>query len=104
MGPCAAATDLGGEACTVGGGLRPSSALPVTAFCQREAVSPARFYRWLALLSSRADAAHVQVVSALPPTQTGFVDQRPLIPTPSSPSFELHLDLGGGLMLHLVRR
>jgi hypothetical protein len=44
------------------------------------------------------------VTSALPREPAGFVDLGPLITSPSSsPSFELHLDLGGGLMLHLVR-
>ena len=81
-----------------------SSGLTVTAFCQREAVSVASFYRWRSLLGSGSDAAPVPVIrSALPPAPTGFVDLGPLHP-PSSPFFELHLDLGGGLMLHLVRR
>ena len=77
----------------------------VAAFCQRESVSVASFYRWRSLLGSGLDAGHVPVVSALPLTKTGFVDLGPLIATESSrPHVELHLDLGGGLMLHLVRR
>lgn len=80
------------------------SGLTVTAFCQHESVSPASFYRWRSLLGSGSDAAHVPVISALPLAPTGFVDLGPLLPPSSSPSFELHLDLGGGLMLHLVRR
>ncbi len=76
----------------------------VVAFCQNESVSPASFYRWRSLLSAAASAVDVPVTSALPPTPSGFVDLGPLITSPSSsPSFELHLDLGGGLMLHLVR-
>ena len=81
-----------------------SSGLTVTAFCKREAISPASVYRWRSLLG--ATASHVPVVSALPlaTAPTGFVDLGALIsPPPSSPSFELHLDLGSGLMLHLVR-
>ena len=81
-----------------------SSGHTVTAFCKREAISPASFYRWRSLLG--ATATHVPVVSTLPlaTAPTGFVDLGPLVtPSPSSPSFELHLDLGSGLMLHLVR-
>ena len=76
----------------------------VTAFCQHESVSPASFYRWRSLLGTEAGAGDVPVTSALPPAPAGFVDLGRLITSPSSsPSFELHLDLGGALMLHLVR-
>ncbi len=80
-----------------------SSGQTVKAFCQNESVSSASFYRWRSLLGPGADTGHVPVTSASPRTQAGFVDLGPLITSPSSPSFELHLDLGGGLMLHLVR-
>ena len=77
----------------------------VTAFCQHESVSVASFYRWRSLLGPRSAGDHVPVAGALPPAQAGFVDLGPLIATESSrPPVELHLDLGGGLMLHLVRR
>ena len=75
----------------------------VRAFCQRESVSPASFYRWRSRLGQAADAGGVPVASALPSAPAGFVDLGPLLAPSSSPSFELHLDLGGGLMLHLVR-
>lgn len=74
----------------------------VRAFCQHESVSSASFYRWRSRLGPAADAGHVPAASVLPRAPTGFVDLGPLL-APSSPSFELHLDLGGGLMLHLVR-
>ena len=68
----------------------------VRAFCQHESVSSASFYRWRSRLGPAA--------SVLPRAPTGFVDLGPLLaPSSSSPSFELHLDLGGGLRLHLVR-
>ena len=51
----------------------------VTAFCIRESISEASFYRWRGLLASGAP-------------------QRKPPPRPSE-----FLDLGGGLMLHLVR-
>ncbi len=75
----------------------------VRAFCLHESVSPASFYRWRSRLSPAASAGHIPVTSALPRAPAGFVDLGPLLAPSSSPSFELHLDLGGGLMLHLVR-
>lgn len=76
----------------------------VTAFCQHESVSPASSYRWRSLLGTAAGAGDVPVTGALPLAPPGFVDLGPLTMSPSSlPSFELHLDLGGGMMLHLVR-
>ena len=80
-----------------------SSGQTVRAFCQGEAISPASFYRWRTMLG--AAAVDVLAAGALPlaTTPAGFVDLGRLAP-PSSPSFELQLDLGGGLMLHLVRR
>ena len=81
-----------------------SSGQTVRAFCQHASVSPASFYRWRSLLGTAAEVGHVPVASALPLAKSGFVDLGPLLaPSSSSPSFELHLDLGGGLMLHLVR-
>lgn len=73
------------------------------AFCRDESVSPASFYRWRSLLGTAADAGRIPAASALSPARTEFVDLGPLTTLPSSPSFELHLDLGGGLMLHLAR-
>ena len=86
-----------------------SSGQTVRAFCQSEAISAASFYRWRSLLGQVAGAVTVPVASALPPAPSGFVDLGPLLASsslpspPPSPSFELHLDLGGGLTLHLVR-
>lgn len=75
----------------------------VRAFCQHESIRPASFYRWRSRLGTAAGAGDVPVTSALPLAKSGFVDLGPLLATSSSPSFELHLDPGGGLMLHLVR-
>ena len=81
-----------------------SSGQTVRAFCQGEAISPASFYRWRSVLG--AAAVDVSAAGALPlaTTPARFVDLGPLAAPASSPSFELHLDLGSGLMLHLVRR
>ena len=78
------------------------SGLSVAAFCQRESVSTASFYRWRSLLgepSSRevvARSALRAIASA-----AAFVDLGTL-PRSRVP-LELSLDLGGGVLLHLVR-
>ena len=80
-----------------------ASGLSVPAFCEREAVSAASFYRWRGLLGQH-DGGEVVTV----PNPSAFVDLGTLSTVPSAPnavatSFELHLDLGGGVTLHLVR-
>lgn len=82
-----------------------SSGQTVAAFCRGEAISAASFYRWRSLLGAAAGAGDGPVTGALPLAPTRFVDLGPLITPPaSSLTFELHLELGGGLLLHLVRR
>jgi putative transposase len=74
------------------------SGLSVLAFCRREAVSTASFYRWRALL----DDSH-EPVEAVDPSPA-FLDLGALNRTPPpKPRLELKLDLGDGLTLHLVR-
>ena len=81
-----------------------SSGQTVTVFCRSEAISPASFYRWRSLLDATVYAGKAPVASALALAPSGFVDLGPLAASSPSPSLELHLDLGDGLMLHLVRR
>ncbi len=81
-----------------------ASGLSVAAFCDREGVSTASFYRWRGLIE-QLDGGNV--VATPPPS--AFVDLGPLDTPPSAPipfaaPLDLHLDLGGGLSLHLVRR
>lgn len=81
------------------------SGLTTRAFCQRAGVSPANFYRWRTLLRSAPDGAMVRSVAAPTGlTTNAFVDLGALN-APGAPHarFELRLDLGSGLMLHLVR-
>ena len=73
------------------------SGLGVDAFCRREAISAASLYRWRNLLSDGSGS----VVSNRAPA---FVDLGTLNSASSSrPRIELKLDLGDGLVLHLVR-
>lgn len=81
-----------------------TSGLSVAAFCEREAVSTASFYRWRGLIGQH-DGGEIVAV----PNPSAFVDLGTLnTPPGASVSFaaalDLHLDLGGGLSLHLVRR
>lgn len=82
-----------------------SSGLTVQAFCRGESISTSTFYRWRA----RPGSAAVSGRAPLPAVRrgdaaVGFVDLGPLTPRGASTSrLDLKLDLGGGLVLHLVR-
>jgi len=76
------------------------SGLSVGAFCRREAISAASLYRWRTLLSDGSDGGEAVVSNRAP----AFVDLGTLNSASSSrPRIEFKLDLGDGLMLHLVR-
>ena len=76
------------------------SGLCVDAFCRREAISTASLYRWRTLLNDRSNGGEAVVSKRAP----AFVDLGTLNSVPSSKSrIELKLDLGNGLILHLVR-
>lgn len=76
------------------------SGLGVDAFCRREAISAASLYRWRALLGDGGDDSDTVVTRTTP----AFVDLGTLNSAVSSrPRTELKLDLGDGLILHLVR-
>jgi hypothetical protein len=76
------------------------SGLSVEAFCRREAISVASFYRWRGLLGERhldAEEVHHQPGAA-------FVDLGALNCTSlARPRLDLRLELGDGLIVHLVR-
>ena len=77
----------------------PTSGLGIKAFCRSERICEASFYRWRRILSERRDSE--AVVSE---TQSAFVDLGALNSMEATtPRFDLKLDLGGGLMLHLAR-
>ena len=76
-----------------------TSGLSVPAFCEREAVSTASFYRWRGLTGQR-DGGEVASV----PNRSAFVGLGALNIEPvRAAALDLHLDLGGGVTLHLVR-
>jgi len=87
------------------------SGLGVAAFCRREGISAASVYRWRGLLGSKMrlagsasgnGAAARGEGGAVPMGEApAFVDLGTL--SGAGRSFELKLDLGAGLTLHLVR-
>lgn len=80
------------------------SALGVEAFCRGEAISAASLYRWRGLLGAVGDEGKSALIGKRPK----FVDLGTLGPAPSAgpppaPRIDLKLELGDGLVLHLVR-
>ena len=90
----------------------PRSDLTVQAFCQQEAVSVSSFYLWRSKLAgSEGRSQPARAVVAQQP-KADFLDLGTLTTRAhearapaqiASCCFELRLDLGGGLQLHLVR-
>lgn len=83
-----------------------ASGQSVVAFCRAEAIKESTFYRW------RAQLGMTQALRLPVAAKPAFVDLGTLqtanstahASTYTSAQVELHLDLGGGLSLHLVRR
>jgi len=76
------------------------SDMGVEAFCRGQAISAASFYRWRNLLDDGGDGAETAAINRTP----AFVDLGSLSTAGvSAPRLELKLDLGHGLILHLVR-
>ena len=74
--------------------------LGIEAFCRRHAISAASFYRWRRLLDDGSGGGAAVGNDTAP----AFVDLGTLNSVSSSrPRIELKLDLGDGLVLHLVR-
>lgn len=82
-------------------GFEPS-ALSVEAYCRRESISAASFYRWRGILGGKLSRCPE---SALAHDATpAFVDIGTLGAVPAHRRrLDLKLDLGEGLVLHLVR-
>ena len=75
-----------------------SSGLSVASFCAHESISVSSFQRWRALVASASAAADVRT----PARQEAFVDLG-MLGSSGGSRLELKLDLGGGVVLHLVR-
>lgn len=82
------------------------SGLSVRAFCLREGISDSSFNRWRKRLHDSAVPRPAAKPGGAMVARGGFVDLGTLsAPAGASKSerIELRLDLGGGLLLHLVR-
>jgi hypothetical protein len=80
------------------------SGLTEEAFCEGEGVSAKLFHRWRAKRTSatpRAVADKPVRVAPSPVSSSGFVDLGSLKDRGSK--LEMRLDLGGGVLLHVVR-
>ena len=84
--------------------LQANSGLSVADFCRRELIGTASFYRWRRLLGGEFERRMPRE------TTSDFVELGLLRPvgevdgaTVPSGRFELTLDLGAGVVLHLVR-
>jgi len=78
------------------------SGLSVQAFCQREGINACSLYGWRSRLragGASEESAVSQPARAEPTAE--FIDLGAL--GPSRSRCEVRLDLGGGVMLHLVR-
>lgn len=81
---------------------RAASGLSIMAFCQREGIAKSSYERWRTQLVSTARDAGAAVV----PTDNGFVNAGLLglrAKTEASERIALTLELGHGIVLHVVR-
>lgn len=76
------------------------SGLSVRSFCEREGLGRASFYQWRVRLSAPSSRTRREAESKVAEAG-GFVDLGAL--NAREPRFELRLDLGAGVQLHLVR-
>lgn len=80
----------------------------VRAFCDREGLNEASFYRWRARLRQDRAVVPAQATSPAPREAAGFFDLGGLLspggPAAAGGALELRLDLGGGVVLSLSRR
>ena len=77
------------------------SGMTVAAFCARESVGIASFYQWRSKLEGVIEDAKSSRRQEPSEKTVGFVDLGTL--NANTSRLELRLDLGGGLVVHLVR-
>ena len=78
------------------------SGLSTVAFCVEAGVSSKSFYRWRSRLSGSTTKPVAVAATSGKGSANGFIDLGGLH-TPERSRVEVHLDLGGGVMLHVVR-
>lgn len=80
------------------------SGLSVSAFCEREGISRASLYRWRSIVASEGAEQPESGTATRPAARVrrpGFIELGAL--AGESSRLEVKLDLGAGVLLHLVR-
>jgi hypothetical protein len=77
------------------------SGLSVLAFCRQEQLNTWTFYGWRSRLRGRTAVAETAAVGGSTEPAAGFIDLGAL--SRSSSRCEIRLDLGGGVVLQVVR-
>jgi len=77
------------------------SGLSVQAFCRQEGLNTWTFYGWRSRLREKTAVAETTAVRGSTQTAAGFIDLGAL--SRSSSRCEIRLDLGGGMVLQVVR-
>lgn len=78
------------------------SGVTIGEFCRNEALCVSSFHRWRARLVG--PASHEPMPTALMPKLGGFVDLGPIDRPDTTSRWDIRLDLGDGVVLHLARR
>lgn len=78
------------------------SGLSTGAFCAEVGISSQSFYRWRTRLSGSTDQPAAAAATSAKASASGFIDLGGLRTVDRS-RVEVRLDLGGGVLLHLVR-
>jgi putative transposase len=81
--------------------------MTVEDFCRAEGLCRSSFTRWRGRLRTPAQAARpVAAKASSPEAPAAFVDLGLLgsVGAPALPALDLRIELGGGVVLHLVRR
>lgn len=79
-----------------------ASGQTVKQFCQAESISEWSFYRWRKQLNAPADMAHSAAFIEVGPMPVPPA-ARPKVQAGPAAGVEVRLDLGHGLVLHIVR-
>jgi len=77
------------------------SGLSVQAFCRHERLNAWTFYGWRSRLRERTAVAETAAAGGSTQPAAGFIDLGAL--SRSASRCEIRLDLGGGVVLHVVR-
>ena len=78
-----------------------SSGISVQAFCRQQGLNTWTFYGWRSRLRQRTAVPETAAVDAPTESAAGFIDLGAL--RANSSRCEIRLDLGGGVVLHVVR-